>query len=249
MEDISIDCERFRKRRHSFWNDPVADLLNYLCEPRPWANKIVMIAHNAKAFDLHFILNRAILLKWKPELITNGLKIIIMKMEHLVFLYSVSFLPFALRKLPEAFGLQTTKSCYPHYFNTEENLDCVRHMPDISCYVVDEMVGGVREEFLAWYEARKSHVFHNKHVLEAYCQDDVTVLPACRVFGRVFLQIGNIEGFLESLTIASACIKMLRRKFLKPDTIGLIPTGGYTCNNKYSKKLSCGCFTWSRPMG
>ena len=85
MEDISIDCERFRKRRHSFWNDPVADLLNYLCEPRPWANKIVMIAHNAKAFDLHFILNRAIMRKWKPELITNGLKIISMKMEHLVF--------------------------------------------------------------------------------------------------------------------------------------------------------------------
>ena len=30
---------------------------------------------------------------------------------------------------------------------------------------------------------------------------------------------------------------MLRRRFLKPDTIGLIPTEGYTCNNKYSKKV------------
>ena len=29
---------------------------------------------------------------------------------------------------------------------------------------------------------------------------------------------------------------MLRRKFLKPDTTGLFPTGGYTSNNKYSKK-------------
>jgi len=29
---------------------------------------------------------------------------------------------------------------------------------------------------------------------------------------------------------------LLRRKVLKPDTIGLILTGGYTCNNKYSKK-------------
>jgi len=36
---------------------------SYLSEPRPWANKIVAIAHNAKAFDLHFILNRAIVLK------------------------------------------------------------------------------------------------------------------------------------------------------------------------------------------
>jgi hypothetical protein len=94
-----------------------------MCKPRPWASKIVAIAHNAKAFDLHFILNRAIKLKWKSELITNGLKIISMKMEHLVFLDSVSFIPCALRK--------ATKSWYPHYFNTEENLDYVRPMPDI----------------------------------------------------------------------------------------------------------------------
>jgi len=86
-EDVEdgVDCERFGSRRHSFWEDPVGDLLNYLCEPRPWDNKIVAIAHNTKAFDLHFILNRVIMLKWKPELITNGLKIISMKMEHLVF--------------------------------------------------------------------------------------------------------------------------------------------------------------------
>ena len=67
------------------------------------------IAHNAKAFDLHFILNRAIMLKSKPELITNGLKVINMKMEHLVFLDSVSFLRCALLKLPEA------SACRPLY--------------------------------------------------------------------------------------------------------------------------------------
>ena len=61
--------------------------------PDPGHNKIVAIAHNVKAFDLHFILNRAIMLKWKPEIIANVLKIISMKMEHLVFLESVSFLP------------------------------------------------------------------------------------------------------------------------------------------------------------
>ena len=55
-EDCSIDCERCGRRRHKFWNDPVRDLLTYLCELRPWASKIVAIAHNAKAFDLNFIL-------------------------------------------------------------------------------------------------------------------------------------------------------------------------------------------------
>jgi len=103
----------------------VGELLSYLTEPRPRANKIIAIAHNAKAFDLHFILNKAILLKWKPDLIMKGLKIMCMRMDHLVFLDSVSFLPFPLRTLPEAFGLTVAKSWYPHYFNTEENLDYI----------------------------------------------------------------------------------------------------------------------------
>jgi len=87
------ECVRCGQRKHSFWDDPVRDLLTYLCKPRPWTNKIVAIAHNANAFDLHFILNWAIMLKWKAELIMNGLKIMGMKMEHTVFLDRVSFLP------------------------------------------------------------------------------------------------------------------------------------------------------------
>jgi G:T-mismatch repair DNA endonuclease (very short patch repair protein) len=42
--------------------------------------------------------------------------------------------------------------------------------------------------------------------------------------------------FLESITIASACNKVLRKQFMKPDTIGLIPAGGYSSGANYSKK-------------
>ena len=94
---------RCGKRMHSFWVDPVGDMLTYLSEPRTWANKTIAFVHITKTFDLNLILNRAIMLKWKPELIMNGLKM--MKMEHLVFLDSVSFLPFPLRKHPETCGL------------------------------------------------------------------------------------------------------------------------------------------------
>jgi len=104
------DCLRNGKRKHSFWQYPVGDLLTYLTEQRPWAVKIVAIAHNAKAFDLHFILNRAILLKWKPELIMKGYKIMCMKVEHLVFLDSFTFLPCPLGKPPEAYGPTASKS-------------------------------------------------------------------------------------------------------------------------------------------
>ena len=160
-------------------------------------------------------------------------------MEHLVFLDSVSFLPCSLRKLQEAFGLTASKSWYPHYFNTEENLDYVGPIPDASYYGANEMSESERRDFFAWYESQKKKgaVFDNRRVLETYCQDDVTVLrQACRVFRREFIQIGNIEVFLEAITIASSCNKVLRKQFLKPDTIGLIPTGGYSGSVSYSKK-------------
>ena len=59
---------------------------------------------------------------------------------------------------------------------------------------------------------------------------------ACQVFRHDFLQDGNIDVFHESVTIASACNKVLRKLFLIPDTIGLIPTGSYSGNINYSKK-------------
>ena len=160
--EVEIDSKLCGKRRHSFWDDPVGNLLTYLCEPRFGANKILAIAHNAKAFDQHFILNRAIRMKWKAELITIGLNMISMEIEHIVFLDNVSFLPRALRKLPEAFGVKATKSWYPHYFNTEVNLDYVGPMPDISYYGVDDMSNGERKEFLAWYDRHNSETFDNR---------------------------------------------------------------------------------------
>jgi len=81
-----------------------------------------------------------------------------------------------LRKLPEAFGLAVTKSCYPHFFNTQANLNYVGPIPDMSQFGVDEMGESERKEFLAWYETQTDKVFDNRHVFEQYCQDDVTVL-------------------------------------------------------------------------
>ena len=104
---------------------PWGELLSYLTERRAWANKIIAIAHNAKAFDLRFMMNRAMLLKWKPVLIMDGLKIMCMRMEHLLLWDSVSFLTFPLRRPPEAFGLTVAKSWYPHNINTQENLNYI----------------------------------------------------------------------------------------------------------------------------
>jgi len=77
------------------------------------------------------------------------------------------------------------------------------------------MSEGETRVFLAWYENKKSEVLDNRLALETYCQYYVTVVRhACRVFRREFMQIGNIEVFLEAITIASACNKVLRKGFM-----------------------------------
>jgi hypothetical protein len=127
-------------------------MLSYFCEEGPWCKQITVIAHTAKAFDLHFILNKAIFLKWLPELIMSGQKIMYMKMKYLKFIDSICFLQFPLRKLSGAFSLTASKSRYPHYFNKTENLDYVGQIPAPEYYGVNEMGVSNRTEFLVWYE-------------------------------------------------------------------------------------------------
>ena len=95
-----------------------------------------------------------------------------MTLEHLTFIDSISFMPCSLSKLPETFGLTSAKSCYPYYFNTNENMNYVGEVTDVWFYGADAMSVEERTEFLALYEAQKSDVFDNRNVLEAYCQDD-----------------------------------------------------------------------------
>ena len=87
-------------------------------------------------------------MQWKPKFILNGLKIVSMKLELMVFIDSASYLPMPLRKLPEAFGLSVAKSWYPHYFNTKASLDYVGPIPDISYFGAGEMSHSERSEFM-----------------------------------------------------------------------------------------------------
>jgi hypothetical protein len=150
-----------------------------MCEPRSWVKKVVAIAHNAKAFDMHFILNRAVQLHWQPELIMNGLKIMCMKMEYLVFLDSVSFLPFPVRKLSEAFGFTAHKSWYPTILIPRKTWITWVPFPTSRTMARTTWARRRGQSSSRGTKAR-DRVFDNRFVLETYCQDDVTVLrKAC----------------------------------------------------------------------
>jgi hypothetical protein len=100
----------------------------------------VAVAHNAKAFDLLFVLNRLVRMKLLPEhLIMKGQKIMCLKFENVTWLDSLNYLAMPIRKLPEAFGLTSHKSWYPHLFNTRENINYVVPAPDVSYYDVEQM--------------------------------------------------------------------------------------------------------------
>jgi hypothetical protein len=65
--------------------------------------------------------------------------------------------------------------------------------------------------------SKKEKVFDNCRVLEQYCKEDVTVLRrACQIFRRNFMEILQIDVFVEEVSVASACNKVPRKKFLKP---------------------------------
>jgi hypothetical protein len=129
-----------------------------------------------------------------------------------------------LRKLPEAFGLTSSKSWFPQYFNNVAKFDYVDPIPDIQYFGADEMSEKERNDFLSWYNEQKDKVFYCRRVMNEYCQDDVTILrQAYGIIRRDLMKIGIIDVFLEAVAVASACNKVLRKKFLKPETIGLIP--------------------------
>jgi hypothetical protein len=56
--DINVDFQRCVKRKHLFFDDPLVELLTYLCRPRTWCAKVVSVAHNVMTLDIQFILNR-----------------------------------------------------------------------------------------------------------------------------------------------------------------------------------------------
>ena len=90
-----------------------------------------------------------------------------------------------------------------------------------------------RAQFLAWYDEQKDKIFHNKEELHAYCIDDISDLrQACCAFSNLFLKLVKMDPFRQALKISSICNKVFRTVFLKPDTVGIIPRGGYRMSDR-----------------
>ena len=70
---------------------------------------------------------------------------------------------------------------------------------------------------------------------DAYCESDVDILRRADMkFRDLFLAETGVDPLVQSTTIASACNVVFRSSFLLPNTIGLIPPGGYRRHKKQS---------------
>ena len=61
--DVDVDCRRIGKIKQNFWTVTVWDLISYTFKSRPWPGRIVVIAQNAKAIDLLFLMNNLVRVK------------------------------------------------------------------------------------------------------------------------------------------------------------------------------------------
>ncbi|XP_061170747.1 uncharacterized protein LOC133180197 [Saccostrea echinata] len=248
IEDPCPHCRHMGPRQHVFQGlNTLKDFMDWLLQPISKGNKngtllhdeAIIIAHNFKGYDGQFILNYLVHSACiKPTVIQNGSKILSMEILGLKFIDSYNFLPFALSKMPSAFGFTELKKGYfPHFFNTVQNQNYVGPYPPASFYNPDDMTINGRQAFFQWYDQQAGKVFDFQKEFLEYCISDVDILRRCCAQFRATLKnLVNVDPFQESITFASAANLAYRRGFMPEDTIAIIPNLGYQPARQYSAK-------------
>ena len=121
-------CEALGPRRHIFQGpQTLKDFMDWLLATTLHAQgqasamvhrDAIVIGHNFKGYDGQFILNYLVHTACiTPTVIMTGSKILSMQALDLKFIDAYNYLPFALAKMPSAFGLKELKKRYfPHFF-------------------------------------------------------------------------------------------------------------------------------------
>ena len=87
------------------------------------------------------------------------------------------------------------------------------------------------------YNAEKAQnkEFRFAEELVSYCEMDVEILrKGCMKYRQLLKDKQGVDPFAVATTIASSCMDCYRRNFLKENTIGIVPAGGYRKNDKQS---------------
>ena len=210
----------------------------------PEHDKCIVIAHNFKGYDSYPILKHLNQQAIPYDVIYNGAKCMTLTTKtkerrkqfaiEITFIDSLNFIPMALAKFPKTFGQdELCKGYFPHYFNKDENQHYVGPIPCQDDYGVNTMKPEAREKFMAWHQEQveNNYVFDFQKEILKYCRSDVDILAeCCKLYREMFRKATDtthddtgLDPFDSATTIASYCMQVYRTKFLKKDTIALLP--------------------------
>ncbi len=187
------------------------------------------LAHNSKGYDSQFILQYLIKETLVPKVISKGLELMTLSYSQIKILDSHNFIPMPLSEFPKAFGIaELEKGYFPHHFNTSENANYIGQWPDAYFYGPALMKPDKRDAFYTWYSQQSGKVFNLEEELLRYCQSDVYVLASCCLrYEEILFEIAGVKPFNVAVTLPAACMHVFNKHHLKPETIALIPPGGY----------------------
>ena len=220
----------------------VRDFCRWLFTPEH--HKCIVIAHNFQGYDSYPILNHLNQEAIPYDVIYNGAKCMTLTTKtrerrklfanEIKIIDSLNFIPMALARFPKTFGQdELCKGYFPHYFNKDENQEYVGPIPCQDDYGANYMKPEAREKFLTWHQEQveNNYVFDFQQEILKYCRSDVDILAqCCKLYREMFMQVTDttnddtgLDPFDSATTIAAYCMQVYRTKFLKKDTIALLP--------------------------
>ena len=146
-------------------------------------------------------------------------------------------MPVKLAALKTTFNLKCDNKLYfPHIYNKKENYFIkLNELPDIKYYIPDGMAPEDRKKFLKWYHENRNTPFCLAQKLREYCDSDTLILiEAIKEMRKIIKQITNGYDLLEkSATIAGLAINIFKLKYLKRNSVALVPNEGYERNDRF----------------
>ncbi|MCP4474189.1 MAG: hypothetical protein GY821_06410 [Gammaproteobacteria bacterium] len=164
------------------------------------------------------------------ENISRGMNLMRLQVNNVLVLDSLNFVPMALAKMPKAFDLGGVKKGYfPHFFNKSTTpWDYKGPFPPLEDYGANSMKPAERQKLVEWHAQQQDKEFVFAQEIHDYCQADVDLLRcATWKFRMIFKEMTGVDCFAVGTTIASVCMHVYRKLFLKHDQIALVPYKGY----------------------
>ena len=247
---LENNCTVCGESKKNTWSAPLGD--NCIYEFTKWLifglnkkYKTYAFAHYGQKYDFLFVLRQLFEFKLTPSVIKRGSKFFEIQVKKGVnscevsFRDTYNFMGMSLEKMVESFNLSIPdKGIFPHFWNRRENYNCptLPNLPPREFYALDNMSTEKKNIFEAWYIANFETKFFLPTALYEYGVNDVLILAHAFVaFRKLFMELADgLNPFVEGVTIPSACMKLFRHSFLKPNTIAIIPHKGYQRHSKSS---------------